>query len=183
MKGMKLTNIINVTDQIRPTEEQYKIFDVFYLPLQDNETYDILTAIQTTAFYINSLIANNNNNNNTKARKILVHCSAGISRSSSIIIGYCMIYKKMNLLDAYDFVKSKKANIAPNPGFMAQLIKLEQEIFELNEPTLNYKDYVVSLLKQIFPSMKDEDIAETLDRCQGDYNAAQNALFSIAYTQ
>ena len=177
MKAMKLTNIINVTNNISPTDQQYKIFDVLYFPLKDDEFYDILTAIQTTAFYINSLVTNDKN------KKILVHCSAGISRSSSIIIGYCMIYKKMKLLDAYNFVKSKKGNIAPNPGFMSQLIKLEKDLFQLNEPTLNHKDYVVSLLKQIFPNIKDEDLLDALNKCDGDHIAAQNMLFSIAYSK
>ena len=65
-----MTNIINVTNNIRPTEEQYELFDIFYLPLLDDESYDILTSMQTAAFYINALITNNAN------KKIIVHCSA-----------------------------------------------------------------------------------------------------------
>eukprot|EP01084_Bolivina_argentea_P211726 360089_1 len=173
LKVMKLTNIINVTNNIRPTEQQYKLFDVLYLPLLDDESYDILTAIKTLAFYIHSLVTNNEN------KKILVHCSAGISRSVSVILGYCMIYKKMKLLDAYNYVKNKKSNIGPNPGFMKQLINLEKKVFNVNEPSLKHRDYVIVLLKQIFPSKTNQLIGEILNKCNGDYVEAQNALFSL----
>merc|ERR1712059_17806 len=54
---------------------------------------------------------------------VLVHCVVGISRSSTLIIAYLIIKKKMTLQKAIETVK-KKRSIAPNKGFMLQLIEL-----------------------------------------------------------
>ena len=53
--------------------------------------------------------------------KVLVHCAAGVSRSSTIVIAYIMWKNKKNLIDAINFVKSKRPEIFPNSGFIDQL--------------------------------------------------------------
>lgn len=57
---------------------------------------------------------------------VFVHCAAGVSRSSSIVIAYLMIDKKMKFQEAYEFVKKRRPVICPNPGFQAQLKKIEE---------------------------------------------------------
>ncbi len=61
-------------------------------------------------------------------KKVIVHCKAGISRSASTIIAYLMIYKKMNLEDAYYYVLKRREIIEPNDGFIKQLKQLEKII-------------------------------------------------------
>ncbi|KAB0795453.1 hypothetical protein PPYR_12292 [Photinus pyralis] len=56
---------------------------------------------------------------------VLVHCAAGVSRSSSIVIGYLMVTEKLSYEDAFKFVKSKRSCIKPNCGFENQLKGLE----------------------------------------------------------
>lgn len=45
-----------------------------------------------------------------------------------------MIKCKFNLNDAYDYVKSKKSNIAPNFNFMGQLLDFERSRSEPHTP-------------------------------------------------
>ena len=48
----------------------------------------------------------------------LVHCIAGISRSSTIVLAYLMKYLKLNLKEAHLFLKSKRPLIRPNLGII-----------------------------------------------------------------
>lgn len=57
-------------------------------------------------------------------RNVIVHCSVGMSRSSSIVIGF-LILKGMSFHSAYSLVKQQRPIIQPNEGFMKQLEQLE----------------------------------------------------------
>lgn len=63
-----------------------------------------------------------------KGKKVLVHCMAGISRSVTIIIAYLMIKKNMSLMDAINYVKSKRKIAHPNEGFCCKLNILELKL-------------------------------------------------------
>ncbi|KAA8583485.1 hypothetical protein FQN60_014693 [Etheostoma spectabile] len=52
---------------------------------------------------------------------VLVHCNAGVSRSSSVVIGYLMMREGLLFDDAYSQVKVARPSIRPNPGFYQQL--------------------------------------------------------------
>ena len=79
------------------------------LEIQDNE-YEII---------INSLIKGIEFIENNKT--ILVHCREGISRSSTIVIGYIMYKEKKSYIEAENFVREKKDDIKPNENFVKQL--------------------------------------------------------------
>jgi len=51
----------------------------------------------------------------------LVCCSAGKSRSVTVLISYLMLIKGFTFLDAFDLVKSKRSIINPNPTFLRML--------------------------------------------------------------
>lgn len=59
---------------------------------------------------------------------ILVHCHGGVSRSVTVTVAYLMQKQGLSLNDAYDFVKQRKANIAPNVNFLDQLQDFETEL-------------------------------------------------------
>ena len=79
------------------------------LEIQDNE-YEII---------INSLIKGIEFIESNKT--ILVHCRGGISRSSTIVIGYIMYKEKKSYIEAENFVREKKDDIKPNENFVKQL--------------------------------------------------------------
>ncbi|EKM51990.1 uncharacterized protein PHACADRAFT_262439 [Phanerochaete carnosa HHB-10118-sp] len=61
--------------------------------------------------------------------KILVHCSAGISRSPTVVAAYLMRHHQMSLNDALRQIVQARPQASPNPGFMRQLKEMEMELF------------------------------------------------------
>jgi protein-tyrosine phosphatase len=52
---------------------------------------------------------------------VLVHCYAGVSRSSSFVIAYLINKKLMSYDDAKERVKKRRPCIHPGDGFIHQL--------------------------------------------------------------
>ncbi|CAF1259230.1 unnamed protein product [Rotaria sp. Silwood1] len=66
--------------------------------------------------------------NTNKQNKVLVHCMAGISRSTTIVCAYLMRYMNMTLREAYLLCKKHRAICFPNLGFWNQLITYENQL-------------------------------------------------------
>jgi len=66
--------------------------------------------------------------NANKQNKVLVHCMAGISRSTTIVCAYLMRYMNMSLRDAYLLCKKHRPICFPNLGFWNQLIAYENQL-------------------------------------------------------
>lgn len=64
----------------------------------------------------------------SREKGVLVHCLAGISRSVTITVAYLMYKCSLNLNDAFNLVRERKSNIAPNFHFMEQLYNFEREL-------------------------------------------------------
>jgi hypothetical protein len=56
---------------------------------------------------------------------VLVHCQAGISRSASVVIGYCMWKDEMSADAATAAVQRARPSVWPNAGFKCQLRAFE----------------------------------------------------------
>ncbi|CAD8136090.1 unnamed protein product [Paramecium octaurelia] len=59
---------------------------------------------------------------------VLVHCAAGISRSSACIIAYLMKTYRWPYERTFYFVKEKRLAVNPNPGFKKQLIQYSKNL-------------------------------------------------------
>eukprot|EP01084_Bolivina_argentea_P206327 352301_1 len=64
-----------------------------------------------------------------KKLKILVHCSAGMSRSATVLIAYLMKRNQWDLLKTFKFVRSKRKYVYPNLGFWQLLIEMNNSMF------------------------------------------------------
>ena len=78
------------------------------LPIYDSEHIKIDKYFKECFDFIEKCGASNN---------ILIHCGAGISRSSSIVIAYLIYSKKIPYSDAVKIVKEKRSIVKPNQGF------------------------------------------------------------------
>lgn len=64
----------------------------------------------------------------SRQKGVLVHCLAGISRSVTITVAYLMYKCSLNFNDAFNLVRKRKSNIAPNFHFLEQLQNFEKEL-------------------------------------------------------
>ena len=53
--------------------------------------------------------------------RVLVHCSAGESRSPTLVIAFLISTRGCSFLEAFSLVKQRRPSINPNPSFVAQL--------------------------------------------------------------
>ena len=61
----------------------------------------------------------------TNKKCVLVHCSAGISRSATLVAAYLIIERQMTAEEAIKFIQARREYINPNDGFRIQLRELE----------------------------------------------------------
>lgn len=114
-----ITHIVNATSSLKNVfEDTFK-----YLKLDDlldSPENDIKKYFPITGKFIKNAIDGNG--------AVLVHCHAGVSRSSTIIIAYLIEYEKMSFEKALEHCKLQREKINPNPGFQKQLKEYEEEI-------------------------------------------------------
>ncbi|CAH2238341.1 probable dual specificity protein phosphatase DDB_G0283417 [Pararge aegeria] len=84
-----------------------------FVPVMDLPESDIVPVLAECLPFIRNCIEAKLN--------VLVHCNAGVSRTSMVAIAYLMEYEKMSFSEAYELVKTKRPAIQPNAGFKKQL--------------------------------------------------------------
>lgn len=95
-------------------------FDYERASLADTEDEDIIPHFYRLLPIIhNSLL---------EGKAVLCHCKKGASRSCAIVAAYLIFYKHMTTDEAIEFIRSKRSQIDPNPGYIRQLRQFEEEV-------------------------------------------------------
>jgi len=130
--------------------------------------------------FINAALENPNH-------RVLVHCEAGISRSSTMVISYLMASEKKTLQEAYEIVKGKKSNIGPSIDFVTHLNAHESDLVNVGwlsfptryTPSLPVAVFQVkSMMELTGNQFTERDCELALSNAHGDVNAAINTLYS-----
>lgn len=69
---------------------------------------------------------------------VLVHCNAGVSRAAAVVIGFLMNSERLSFARAFSLVKNARPAACPNPGFMEQLHKYQEQILKANGSINNH---------------------------------------------
>jgi protein-tyrosine phosphatase len=113
LKEYKIKTVISIG--CLPYSEPQKGIEYFYFDLKDNiQSSDKL--FQEILPKIFPILLNGQN--------CLVHCSAGKSRSVTIIAAYLIKYKGMTSKNALKYIKRQRSCVKPNKGFVNGLEKL-----------------------------------------------------------
>jgi len=123
---IKERNIKTVINCAKELETRNKFtnngVEYFNVPVRDNPGF----ATKIASFFHGSAEAI------LKGKKIggvLVHCSAGASRSPTIVLSYLILGEKMSAKEAWELLKSKRPIIEPQPTFMKKIVELEIQVF------------------------------------------------------
>lgn len=113
LKALGITHIINCSIE----HPNYFPNDFIYLrvPIYDHTSENIMKYFDETFEFIQ------------KSKKVLVHCHAGISRSSTIVIAYLMKKYSKDFRKVLKYVKNIRNIVNPNEGFRLQLECYEEE--------------------------------------------------------
>ena len=123
LKNKKITHVLSA---IYKEKDSYE-FDLInnlnlnhlLIPADDSSNFDLKANFHKASDFIYNSIQNGN---------VLVHCYAGVSRSTSCLIAYYIKYQNMNVDNALTFIKVKRSVVFPNKGFIKQLRVFEEEI-------------------------------------------------------
>lgn len=118
-----ITHIVSVgrSPHSSVLNESFQRLEIFDVP--DINKTDLLNHFPKISDFIKNAIENNG--------KIYIHCEMGCSRAATIVIAYLRSTLQYDSLqNTYNYVKSIRPWIYPNPGFQEQLKKyFSEELF------------------------------------------------------
>ncbi|XP_073775166.1 dual specificity protein phosphatase 13B-like isoform X1 [Danio rerio] len=126
LRRLGITHILNAADgpqHIHTGAEFYWDTHTEYLGIEaaDSRHFSITPFLQPAADYIHHALQDGGT--------LLVHCARGVSRSSTLVLAYLMIYEHLSIADAIAAVSAHR-NILPNAGFLQQLRVLDASLMQ-----------------------------------------------------
>ena len=112
---------MNITSNYKPFEKKFTYYCVGNIMDSESDAKILKPLFTKILDFIHNAIMDN--------KKVLVHCAAGISRSSTVVIGYLMCKWKLELKHAFKICREKRPGVWPNSGFLEMLISIEKEMF------------------------------------------------------
>mmetsp|Transcript_53134 Transcript_53134/g.99867 ORF Transcript_53134/g.99867 Transcript_53134/m.99867 type:complete len:119 (+) Transcript_53134:3-359(+) len=91
--------------------------EVLEVDAEDSENYPLIDRHWPTVqkFLLNQ---------RKRERKVLVHCYAGMNRSTTMCVAFLMCYENLMLLEAVSLCARRRGLVLTNTGFVRQLVRL-----------------------------------------------------------
>lgn len=149
-----ITHILSIHDNAQPVLEDlvYKCIHAADSPDQELSGY-----FQESIDFIHNCRINNG--------ACLVHCMAGISRSTSIVAAYIMAVTQLNWKDALKAIKCCRSIANPNYGFQRQLqdfcnlqAEKERERIKNDFASVDFKDE--EYLNELLAKSEQQDVSD-----------------------
>ncbi|XP_068561302.1 dual specificity protein phosphatase 14 [Cebidichthys violaceus] len=114
-----ITLIVNASGLEDLVYPQLDSLQVLHVPVQDRPHAPLRLYFDPVAERIHQ----------NQTGRTLVHCSAGRSRSPTLIMAYLMRFEGLSLRRAHEVVLDQRPFIRPNAGFWRQLMDYERTLF------------------------------------------------------
>jgi atypical dual specificity phosphatase len=152
-----ITHIISLGCPNTPTPKHFNNPSTTHLklPLNDDSSgVSIHATVSQGVAFIREAVTSNPN------ARVLVHCKAGISRSSTVVTAYLMQEQGMSLRAGLGLIIQKRGQAYPNPGFLEQLKEMEVQLFGLETATVSVAKLPLSRAEKL--KLFQEESIETL---------------------
>jgi len=120
LEKRNIKQIVSVVDFMEPRFSD-KI-PYLWIQVQDSYDWNLLATFSVAIQHIEDVLINKKFG---PTASVLVHCAAGISRSSTIVIAFLMKLKKMTFMEAWTHAKQRRSFVCPNGSFQEQLTLYE----------------------------------------------------------
>ena|SRR3989338_2806806 len=104
--------VVNLCGISYPQDPRFRYLN---LPIDDSSLADISSVARRACAFIAA------GHSSSPSRGALVHCEAGVSRSTSVCIAYVISALGLSFEESLAFVSRMHPRADPNPGFRAQL--------------------------------------------------------------
>ncbi|PHU18540.1 Protein-tyrosine-phosphatase MKP1 [Capsicum chinense] len=119
VKQNGITHVLNCVGFVCP--EYFKSDFVYQtLWLRDSLSEDITSILYDVFDYFEDV--------REQHGRVFVHCYQGVSRSTSLVIGYLMWREGQSFDDAFEYVKAARGIADPNIGFACQLLQFQKRV-------------------------------------------------------
>ncbi|KAJ7121461.1 dual specificity phosphatase [Mycena epipterygia] len=125
LRAHHITHIVQVLEMPWDTDG----FAFYRIEMEDSPSAALRPHLGPACDYIRTALDN--------GESVLVNCHQGVSRSASIVIAYLIRDRAMSYDAAYELVKSQRACVRPNPGFVATLREWEAVCKTAGAPDAN----------------------------------------------
>ncbi|CAD8181531.1 unnamed protein product [Paramecium octaurelia] len=143
---LRLNNIQTVITVANNISLKLENFKHYIFSIEDSASFRILDYFKQ----INEVIQEG-----LMHGSVLVHCVAGVSRSSACVIAHLMQSQGWSYEKTYYYVKEKRLTINPNPGFKKQLIQYSNQL-DLIQKTKNSLESTQSSKLLLSPRYKQK---------------------------
>lgn len=103
---------------------------------------------------------------------VYIHCSAGVSRSPTVVAAYLMTRHNLSLTAA---MKLLPQSARPNPSFMTQLMAIDSHAGE-DQSDFDISSYFLEGLYELFARLPREEVRAAFTACGGDVVKTRTVL-------
>lgn len=125
--------VLTVDTRRLPSTLTKKLADYKFVRSQDDASADLLTYFDEVHAFIARALSND--------RNVIVHCNAGVSRSSTLICAYLMKSRGLDLQQALALIQRLKSDVMPNENFRCQLNLYSKMGLNVNTQSHDFRQY------------------------------------------
>ncbi len=169
LRRRHITHIVSSIQGRYRAELSFLSTEFDHLFLETEDRMDEQLPVDTFVEHAGTVLAN-------PGAKLYVHCEAGVSRSSSLVIALLMHTERLTFLEAFQRVRDKRVRVLPNIGFASQLYRVEMAAQSTDSRPS--PSSLATYLKRFCTAPGDvEDLEQALERYGFNAPAALRSMY------